>query len=86
MATATDVEIAEGDRLRAEATGKTYRVTKVTTNWVYVTGLPRVPRHELVEDIAAGKVTKLNDSGRERQHEWARDWQEARKENNDEDR
>jgi hypothetical protein len=59
MATATDVEIAEGDRLRAEATGKTYRVTKVTANWVHVTGLPRVPRHELASDIAAGKVTKL---------------------------
>lgn len=52
--------VKEGDRLRAEATGKTYRVTKVTANWVHVTGLPKVPRHELVRDIESGKITNLS--------------------------
>lgn len=51
--------VTKGDKLRAEATGRMYQVTDVTENWVYVTGLPRVPRHELVTDIEAGKVTKL---------------------------
>lgn len=59
MARNGNITVEVGDTLRAERTGKTYEVLKVTVSKVHVRGLPPVPRHELVEDIKNGKITQL---------------------------
>jgi len=51
--------IEEGDRLRAEATGYVYEVTKVTDTKVHVPELSPVPKEELLNDIAAGRITRM---------------------------
>lgn len=51
--------VSEGDRLRAEATGRVYRVRKIDGQRVFVKGLPPVEKDELERDIERGKITKL---------------------------
>jgi len=53
----TDVQ--EGDVLRAEITGKTYRVNKVKGGKVHVSGLLPINKKEIESDIDAGKITVL---------------------------
>lgn len=53
-------EVTRGMTLLAHATSKTYRVTEVTATEVHVTGLPPVPRDELISDIKNGKIEVLS--------------------------
>lgn len=52
-------EVTEGDTLRAEVTGKTYRVQKVEDGEVHVPGLMPVSKAEIESDIERGAITKL---------------------------
>lgn len=49
----------EGDILRAEMTGRTYRIQKIEDGKVHVSGLLPINKERLQRDIDNGKITKV---------------------------
>ena len=52
-------DISPGTVLVAGFTGKHYRVSSVSDEYVYVVGLPRIPMDQLQREIAHGKIEVL---------------------------